>query len=276
MDWAYEVPVKFFVYTGTLLCVGVAGARLLAGSVADSRLDHALIRIARIAAFALLAAGLLRVAAHSVVAFGPSEGLSAENLRVIAIESRWGQAWQVQVLFATILAVTASILNPQRRAVWAAFGLSALAFCAAVPLLGHAAGSKWRLVFHAGHVVAVSAWLGTLTVLVGLEVRVPLSSTRFIPRFSPIALCCATVTVATGIVMTLTYVGDVSKIITTAYGRTLAIKLITFSGVLYCGRRNWKNVQLNKPSNRRWMAQEVALTIVVIALTSLLTELEHP
>jgi len=284
-----EALPKALLYAAVQLAVGVAATHWLARRLADegrsasapASVERWLARPARWIAVLTLAALVFRALGHSVTVFGPVEGLQPDSLRTIAVESRWGRAWQFQVLAALLLLGASGYVQVRPRAGWALFSAAALGCCGTLPLLGHAAGSAWRVAIHGVHVAASGAWVGTLGILVVLALRtrgVETSPTlgTMVGRFSGIALPAAAVLLATGLVTAVVYVVAVAHLWDTAYGRTLLIKLLAVASVIACGWRNWRRSRAGAPISVPLMAIELAAAASAVVTTSALTELEHP
>src|SRR5688572_2816229 len=96
MPLIYEALPKAALYLAALAAVGVPIARaLLARAAGDGASEPAgaqqrLRRLALAIAAAAVLALALRAWGHTAAAFGPSDALLPENLRIIALESRWG------------------------------------------------------------------------------------------------------------------------------------------------------------------------------------------
>ena len=285
----WETLPKALLYAAVQLAVGVAATHWLAWQPADegrtllapTAVDHWLKRLAGWIAALTLAALAFRAVGHSVTVFGPVEGLRLDSLQTIAVESRWGRAWQFQVLSALLLLGAAGSVRARSASAWVLFSAAALACCGSLPLLGHAAGSAWRVATHGVHVAASGAWVGTLGILVALAVRArggemspPL--TTIVARFSGVAVPAATVLFATGLVTAVVYVGAVMHLWDTAYGRTLLTKLVVVAGVVVCGWRNRRRSRAGEPVSVPLMAVELVVAAAAVVTTSALTELEHP
>ena len=81
---------------------------------------------------------------------------------------------------------------------------------------------------------------------------------------------------ATGTIAASMYVGTPANLITTAYGKTLLLKIGLFAGVLAYGWMNWRRVRTGEPVREPSLRIEVAFATAVILITSVLTEIEHP
>ncbi|MEZ5289548.1 MAG: CopD family protein [Vicinamibacterales bacterium] len=278
-----EVLPKILQYAAALIAVGVVVAtRLVSGPGTPPIAPHRLQAIGRVAAALLVVAALGRLLGHTVSAFGASDAFSAESLRTIGFESRWGFGWRWQVLAAAALAVAAAV--PARlpgRAVF--FGAAVLAQVAAVPLLGHAAGEPSRVLLHAAHVVASGAWLGTLVVFVvaglgrpGAPAHAGDADRALIARFSPVALTCATAVGASGLIAASIYVGSLPALVGSSYGRWLLAKITAVAAAGGCGFMNWRRSRAGLAPARGWLVAEALAALFVVAASAVVTETEHP
>jgi len=196
-----------------------------------------------------------------------------DNLRLIALESRWGGAWKIQFILATFQLLAGLLVPKGGRAGWFTWTLCAILFCAALPLLGHAGGSNARLLLHATHIFATSVWLGTLTAIV---VLLNDGGKLLIRSFSPVALVCSAVVVLTGIIVAGLYVASPDNLVATTYGRTLLLKVGLFLGILACGWMNWRRLRIHSSGRVSTLRAELAFAAAVILVTGILTEMEHP
>lgn len=272
---------KAVVYALGQLAIGMALFRRLArprDANADAWLElQRLATQARVLSFVLIAALLVRLWAQTASAFGAPDAWSFDNLRVIAFESRWGNAWQLQMLAGAVLLGAAWALR-SHRAAWILFEAGALGLALAMPLLGHAAGSPGRYVIHTAHNLGAAAWLGTLGVTVMASWRpaaVP-GIALAVGRFSPIALTSAAMLTLTGVGAAWLYVGSWQALWTSGYGRVLSAKLAVVVVVVACGWTNWRRVRRAAVPRRVLMTAEWVAALIVVALTGVLSETEHP
>jgi putative copper resistance protein D len=279
----WEASTKAALYLSLQCVVGAAAAYWLARScgAADAAGLHAIFRrlqrTARWAASGLLLATGGRVLAHTLSAFG---NIDAESVRTMALESRWGQSWQIQAAAATIVWATAAGSRRMPRAGWPIYSVSALLYCACVPMVGHGAGSLPRMGVHALHVAAGGVWIGSLAMLaiLGLS-RSPNDSYtvhQMVSNFSRIALPGAAILVATGAIASVLYVRHVANLWHTQYGEVLLAKLAFVAAVVALGRRNWLRSRRGQPPSLRVMVLELAAAAVAVMITGVLSELEHP
>jgi putative copper export protein len=238
---------------------------------------------------------LARVWAHTVSVFSLADSLSVDNLRLVAIESRWGVGWRVQMAGALALLVVSRWNLTRRRVSWIATSVAAAGVCFALPLVGHAAGSGARVLLHGIHVLGAGVWLGTLAVLFFTSYAedrgpgTPASGSAAAPdvravllrHFSGVAYVGAPVALSAGLAAAVLYLGPVSSLWTTPYGRVLALKVGFVFGVAVCGYFNWRFLRRvpttpGAAGEPPAVAAEMALAGAVVFLTAFLTELAHP
>lgn len=327
---ALEAIPKALVYATVILSVGVPVARLLfltrvagltraagagptssgpasserepssgsaaARTTADERvvLDASLARIALLAASGLVIGLLLRAWGHTAVSFGIADSVAPENLILIAWESQWGQAWQLQMAGAATLAVFAWATTQAPQLAWPTLTFTAAGVCYLVPLLGHAEGEPTRVLVHGTHVLGAGVWVGTLmTIACGVPATM---RTPMLRAFAPFAFAGSLTLVASGLVAAWWYLGSPMNLIATTYGWTLGLKLVFVSDVAVFGFLNWRRLHGAAESSGRSQGEvttrsrgrvsagsrealvliEVVMALAVIAVTAVLTESEHP
>ncbi|MGA3236309.1 MAG: CopD family protein [Bryobacteraceae bacterium] len=293
-----EASAKALLYASLLVGIGASAARwlLLRRAIAElgadlvPAIEQSVARIALGAASLALAACGLRVWTHTVAAFGFDGARSWDTLRLIALHSRWGQSWGIQFIAALVF-MAACAATVWRRTFWPLATLSVVGFTATIPLLGHASGDTARMAVHALHILAAGVWLGTLSAVLLISVPpasfgpmgTPLTSRRMrlliLRRFSPIALPSAATVVAAGLVASWFYVGAVSNLWTTAYGRLLVLKAGLVVGISACGYVNWRHVRKlheKSASSASIVVLEATLAAAVAIVTGYLTEIGHP
>jgi putative copper export protein len=293
-----EAGAKALLYASLLIAIGASALRWLllpraAGELGAARvlaIEQSIARLALGAAAVALVACVLRVWTHTVSAFGLSDAGSWDNVKLIALTSRWGQGWKLQTAAALML-LAASAATAWRRVAWPLATLSVFVFTATIPLLGHAAGNDLRVALHVVHILAAGFWLGTLAVV--LLMRIPAASRDSIEppltgprirlvilrRFSTLALPSAATAVAAGIVAAYLYIGAFSNLWTTGYGRVLLVKVALVGGISVAGYVNWQRLrrlqEVDEPSVAIILL-ETALAAAVVLVTGFLTEIAHP
>ncbi|MBI3492462.1 MAG: CopD family protein [Acidobacteria bacterium] len=279
-----EAATKAILYAALLPTVGASAAFLFLvphalGESDDARRAQieALFRRAGVTAAACVVLALgLRAWAQAAAAFGLADSFSRGSLHAIAVESRWGQRWQLQMLAAVACVAAYAFARGGRRVAWAAVATASVALCASLTLTGHAAGSAARMAVHATHLIAAGVWIGTLTTLMIVSPAIdPKTRAALFHAFSPLALTGAGLAAAAGLTAAEMYVGAVSNLWLTAYGRALVVKVACVVGVAACGYANWRRARAGAVP--RWpVAIELLLAAAVVVVTAVLTEIEHP
>jgi len=163
-------------------------------------------------------------------------------------------------------------------------------------LAGHANAQDPTAVLlpaNAAHVIAISAWIGGLAMLLFVLPR----ATRLLElpdrarllaavlsRFSTIAGACVAVVLLTGIIQSFVYVRNLDNLIHTDFGRIVLAKILLFVGLMALGgyNRQFSVPRLNKIASggespgragvvlRRALRGEVVLVAVVLGVTGAL------
>lgn len=259
-------------------------------------------RIAVGAAVAGVVAGLAGLVLQGATASGETfwSALDPDTIQSV-LDTRFGRAWGLRVLvFAALAAIAWLALRgrplPQARVIAVAFGLGAAVLCVAPSLAGHASASEPAAALvplDVLHVLAMSAWIGGLAVLllvVPLATRAlePAERTRLLARlllrFSPLALACVLVLIATGTAQSLLHIDRWGALLDTPFGRAVLIKIGLLAVLVGFGA--WQRQKVvprlraladagESPGRagltlRNVLRAEVALTIVVLGVTSAL------
>lgn len=287
-----EMLAKAAVYAGVLALVGACGVRWFlvprlaaAGESADAAgLTRSAATVLLAASAVTLAALFVRAWTHTIAAFGVADALVWDNVRLIAIESRWGQGWSWQALAGGAMLLLSLAVRAGWAGAWPLASVAAAGLCATLPLVGHAAGDGARMAVHTVHLLGGGLWLGSLAVLFTDLARRGRGSRPF-ELFSPLALTGAAVVALSGLLAASLYVGPPGHLVTTAYGRTLSVKIALVAGVGTAGYVNWRRLQrahgvgagpATHATLGRTVRIELACAAAVILITGVLTELAHP
>ena len=281
-----EMAAAAVFYAAVLTAIGACASRFLIASRLsfESRL-HLERSAASIgltaAAVACLALGL-RAWTHTLAAFGLTEAFDWQNIQLIAVESRWGQSWIRQAAAGLGMLVTFAAVKAAFKGGWALAALAVALTIVTLPLTGHAAGSPGRLAVHAAHITGAGLWLGSLAVLRFDASRMThnrpdLAAFR---AFAGVAMTGVAVLVVSGLVVSSLYVGEPSHLASSAYGRTLLLKVCVVLSAGWCGYRNWRDLHGDAASRPNLVTarvtQELTFGIVVVILTGVLTGLPQP
>ncbi|MFL5608918.1 MAG: copper resistance CopC/CopD family protein [Gemmatimonadaceae bacterium] len=206
----------------------------------------------------------------------------------VAIDSRWGAAWDTQ-LAGAVLALAGFVVARRMRAGWSIAAAGAAAIAIGASFSGHAAASEHLpvlgLITDALHVVGAAGWLGTLLWLVA---SLPAVSTRdrgvatMVNAFSPVALAFAALVTITGVVSAWLRLGALPFLWSSSYGQVLLVKLALLSGVALVGLYNWRRMRpalhtdTVEPRFFRSATTELALGAAVIIVTAVLVATPTP
>jgi putative copper export protein len=288
-----EGAAKALLYVSLLQAVGASAVHwlLLPRTAGDSdagliaSLDRSVALLGLLAAFLASVSTVLRVWTHTVAAFGFDGARSWDTLMLVAFRSRWGQSWKVQVIAAAAFTV-ASAATLWRRNFWPFATFACAGFTITVPLLGHGAGNPLRMAVHTAHILAAGVWLGSLAVVVLITIRKSnaiesaQSAQRIrlaiLRRFSAVALPGAATVFAAGLILAWLYIGDISNLWRTSYGRLLAFKVGLAGGICVCGYLNWQRLRKLRGTSAPAVLFELALAALVSVVSGYLTEIAHP
>ena len=277
------LAANWLTFLALFALVGAAGARSLfarleasyIGSEAWPEADMLSKRIGAAAAIGLLVAAAFRLLAQAESFLDPGESLGFGTIRAV-LSTAWGRGWWLQVGSA-VLACLGTMGGPTLSLV------GAVIVSATLPLTGHAreapTGPVIGVALSAMHILAGALWLGTLAVALfswyhsdppERSGRRHARLARLIGNFSPLALVCAFVVMATGAAEALWLVGSIRALRETVYGHRLVLKLALLILLLGVGAYNWRVVrpQLGgRGASRRLLrASAVELTIALLIL----------
>lgn len=313
MIWLLTTVQQGLLFFATLFFVGCISWRVVVAPGASARVVEvgaelrdvasAVIRWARLAALALVAAWVLRMVVQ-VAAFRDPFSPLWDDVSLLLFQTTWGTVWMAQGVVIIGIALTLGLAvrsSPGREgtvaglevsAAWWALTLLTFALVTTLAMSGHAMGvDSWRTAAVAAdvlHTLAAGSWIGTLAVIlmgsssaVGGE-QSPATFGAQIQRFSPLALVAGGTLVAMGAGLSWTHLTTVSDLWTTGYGRILSGKIGVVLIILGLGFWNWRQgVPVSDRAEgvtliRRRGAWEVGLAASVILLTAILVHSTKP
>ena len=260
-------------------------------------------RLGWIAGAVLIIAAIARLYVQSVAIHGVGAAANPAMLREMVTDTTWGGAWLVQVAAALVAIVALAVASRLERRrpvggatlIWVVAALAVLVLAFTPALGGHAAGAPrltaLAIAADGLHVLGAGGWLGTLLVVaaVGVPVALGLGSpdaggvvADTINAFSPTALAFASLVVLTGVISAWLHLGSFDALWRSAYGRVLLLKIAVLIPVLGTGAYNWLRIRPVLGSAaatarlRRSSALELAIGVVVVAVTAVLVALEPP
>jgi copper transport protein len=295
------VTIRWLTLPTILVIVGAAAFRVLvlntlrgqAKLTVGGALDEAASKAARLgrgaAVFLLLAIPVRALLQARALGAGDD---TAALMRVMVLETTWGWGLMLQAAaaLAAIIAFARAVRHPDSG--WTLASLAALALAFTPALSGHAAAVEpltgVAVASDGVHVLAASAWLGTLLVLMVAGVPAALGGgggngmvADMVSVFSPLAMGFAGVAAGTGALSALLHLDAFSQLWSTEYGRTLLIKIGAVLIVLGMGAYNWSKVRprlaLTGPGTlRRTTGVELLGAAVVLLVTALLIATPTP
>jgi putative copper export protein len=152
---------------------------------------------------------------------------------------------------------------------------------------------QWTRLVNPVHRLAAGLWLGTLFVLVVVGLRIVLDKTRSTERrgeiaaalvngFSPLALTCGMIVVASGLTTAWRHLNPLSSLWSTPYGYALLVKLCIVAVVFALGAWNWRRVRPTLGSEdaahavRRSSRGELTAATLVLVASAVLVSLPSP
>jgi copper transport protein len=249
-------------------------------------------------------AGLAGLVLQGATASGTTfwSSLGPSTVREV-LGTRFGTVWGLRILdFAIVGGLAMTWGAPLRRSVWP-YAIPA-AYLAVAPALGGHATTQHPVALLAPldviHVLAMSAWVGGLVVLLAAvpaatraipdaTARTPLLSAA-LSRFSVVALTCVALLIATGTAQSIVHLRSFGDFLHTAFGRAVLIKIILLVALIGLGALNRQRSvpRLRAAARdggspgatgrilRNTLRAEVGLVVIVLAVTSALVSYAPP
>jgi putative copper export protein len=206
---------------------------------------------------------------------GTSKGI---GLLSDVLAMRWGKLWVIRILGLVVLVAALGARHP-RSHLWS--GVAAL-WLMPRSFQGHAgAHGAMPALMDWLHLVAVAAWLGSLTQYASLPDDL---SARTAVRLRRVATTAVALIVPTGVYATILHVPDVEQLFRSAYGQTLLAKIGFAAALIGIGAANhFRHVPAliggEKDAARRLhraAALELAVGAAILLLSALLGVLPMP
>jgi copper transport protein len=252
-----------------------------------------------VGAAALLAvASLLRLAAQSAAVNGAGPSLDGTSILSLVTGTTWGIGWSLQLGAALVALAALALAGRRPTRAWLPVAACAVAAAVGATFSGHAMAEEHHpaLAFAADalHVLAAGGWAGTLLLLAGAALPAVRRATdrgparvaaaaSLVSAFSPWALACAAVAAATGTTSAWLHLGAPTALWSTAYGRTLLVKLALLVPAAVAGAGNWRRVRPALVAGTdataelsRSVAVELLAAAAVLAVTAILVALSPP
>jgi len=283
-----DVLLRGLLLTAVSLAAGgVAWLALVLRAEPGAKPDRATARSLRAVAWAAAVAAGAQAAVVALILLdlGPRAG----GLPVAAyLETAFARVALVRVALAVALAAVAAVLavRPAGRGAWAVLAGLAVALVVSSAGLSHATarldGRSVLLALDAVHQAAVAAWVGGLghfaLYALGRGDAGDPRDRLVARRFSGVALAAVTALVASGVVLTVLYVGDAAALVGTAYGVMVLSKVALLVAVLGLAAGNRALVRraaaaASTPRLARVVEVELGLAVTIVYAAASLTSL---
>lgn len=212
----------------------------------------------------------------------------SEDARLLLTGTAWGRTWLWGMAASFVASLAFLAARSGRQAAWWVAAPAVLALGAFPAFTGHAAGEEQlrslALAADTLHVWAASGWIGGLAVVLYLEwswrrERSEAGNSllpKLVPAFSPVAMACVGTLVLTGSYAAWMHLDSFGALVSTVYGRTLALKLLLVAAVLGLGALNFRVLtpklgeQSGNDALRKAASVELLLAQVVLFVTAIL------
>lgn len=286
---------RWLNFIGLMLLAGAVSFRFFVVERARKHLDELIVidlddaarRAAVFACLATLVSNGLRLWLQSGSLHGPERMWQGNLLSAMIFHTGWGKAWLAQTVAAAGVLVAALIKSQDRLESWFSAAAFAVIAAATPAFAGHAAAVQQMAIVpvldDAVHVIAASAWLGTLALLLFAGLPVVLRDEHGFERaallvniFSPLALVMAGTAVFTGAMNAFVHINGIAEFWTTTYGRILALKIMIVLITATMGAYNWRVVKPRLGTEgatahiRRSGMGEIAVAVIIILVTAVL------
>ena len=259
-------------------------------------------RLLMVAALGVLVTGHLAAAVVQIMNATRSTDMAVlgEPLVTLLSGTRYGALWLSRSVLLVALAVLLWLLTRGRRLMdtrgqgrvaWIWSGWIAALVLLTTSLGSHAAARggvrSWEVALDWLHLLGTAVWTGGLLALV---LALPIASaasdaarTRLLRRFSVLALTAFALLAVTGTLAAWREVASFDGLVATRYGLWFTLKLVAVAGALGFGAWHWLVVRpARRPCRvptparaarglRRTLRAEVALVVLAVAATGLLT-----
>lgn len=288
------VLVRWAAYIALFLMVGaVVFRQVILPKAADEGDTFATIASTNAATLGLASSAILIVTALLKLARESADMPDTSFVSMMS-GSTWAMSVTAQIIAGIVAIVAFMRAHRQDAARWWSVASAAAVVAAIAPAFGgHAISHEHaHLAVPADivHILAGASWLGTLAVLVLCGITAAVKSpddvpasqrvARLVNAFSPLALMCGGVVVATGLGSAFLRLDSVDALWTTAYGSALFRKLIFVLLLFGTGAWNWRRIRPHLaeesmlPRLNRSATVELVLAALVLGFTAFLVALE--
>jgi copper resistance protein D len=207
--------------------------------------DNWNVGLVQLSAWAVLISGLaLLPFVAAQMAGNETAAVDPKTIALVLHDTAFGHVWCFHLLFTLILTISAVVARRHHalNLLWSGLALASLGW------VGHAAsGSGWvgigRELNQSVHLLAAGLWLGGLLPLGWLlahseEGGFGAIAGQAVPAFSRMGYGAVAIIAITGIVNSLTLVGNSNALFGTDYGRLLSLKILLYLAMVALALRN--------------------------------------
>lgn len=277
------VIVKALLYASTLAAAGGAFFLCYTGGLIDDGERRAIARQIDLCIAVAVLASALRILVTAGSMTGDASGMF--DTRLIHMVWRSGEDGAVITRIAGLLLAARAGLSARPSTALAAVGGACAAMSFAWVGHAHATGDPWTVACIALHLASAAFWIGALAPLArlsrGADVR---RAGAVAARFGTVAVAAVGVLVLAGLIALSRFLGQVSALWSSGYGRTMCVKLALVAG-LFClaalnKTRLTPRLSAGDPDAartlRRSIHAEMALAALILLTTAALTTLLGP
>jgi putative copper export protein/methionine-rich copper-binding protein CopC len=249
-------------------------------------------RLGVVASAALLLTAGARLPAQSIALHGVTEAMDPTRLAALLARTTWGHAWILQTASAVALLIAIALAS-RRPAAWKLAIVLCVPLAIGTSLSGHAAASEagvaLAVALDTAHVLGASTWLGGLAMLIlaaipstAASLPRPAAVSALVNAFSPVALLCGALVVASGVIAATLHFHAPSELFTTDYGRVLLLKVLLVIVALAIGAFNWRRVRPALARGeavatlRRSASMELTAAAFILLVTAILVATAPP
>lgn len=279
-----SLVTNVLLFGSLAVAIGVVSARWWIVPDGRSEWLGAAARIGVLAASALLLA-LALVLLRQLLEFRDPFVPWRDDLSILLATS-WGATWKGALGVGLLAAVAFGRAREGGVVAWLLASAAVVVLSAFPALTGHASGGgrvQYTVPADIAHVLAMGTWMGGLTLVLLLDRGSRRSAAdsdgalpELVPRFSPFAMASVAVLVLSGAVGMWAHLDAPTELLTTAYGRWLALKLGVVAAVLLLGAFNVRRLLprlatgAGAAAMRRSAWLEVSFAGLVLVVTAIL------
>jgi len=206
-----------------------------------------------------------------------------EDADLLLNGTAWGSAWTRAAAGSLLALAGMAVARGGRVWGWWIATPVVLALCAFPGFTGHAAATEnlraLALLADTAHVWAAGAWIGGLAAVLYLERRARHSAGGqsllpvLVPVFSTVAMVSVATLVVTGTFATWAHLPGLGALVSTGYGRSLAIKLVLVGLVLGMGAKNFRVLtpRLGTTEGDHAMRRSATIELIIAQLVLIAT-----